>query len=126
MPSINDKIIAKSSKFWMKIHKMECKALKTVSFDNLLEAHREHQDNNEYKFLLKIKLINKYMWILDVMSIFSELNFPISELKSKNYEDGNSVLTIESIILNPAKIWFILKDLKKYLSSIDILKKSIE
>jgi hypothetical protein len=38
------------------------------------------------------------------MSIFSELNFPISELKTKNYEDGNNVLTIESIIYNPAKI----------------------
>jgi len=125
-PEVNDKIIAKSSKFWMKIHKMDCKALKTISFDNLLEAHWNNQKNNEYKFLLKIKMTNKHMWILDVMSIFSELNFPISELKTKNYEDGNNVLIIESIISNPAKVWFVLKDLKKYLGSIDILKKSIE
>ena len=75
MPSINDKIIAKSSKFWMKIHKMECKALKTVSFDNLLEAHREHQDNNEYKFLLKIKLINKYMWISNNLLYFNYIQY---------------------------------------------------
>lgn len=124
-PGINDKIIAKSSKFWMKIHKMDCKAFRTISFDNLLEAHRDSQETNEYSFLLKIKMTNKYMWILDVMSIFSELNFPISELKTRNHEDNN-ILTIESIISNPAKIWFLLKDLKKYLGSIDIIKKSIE
>lgn len=125
-PVISDKIIAKSSKFGMKIHRMDCKALKTISFDNLLEAHRDNQKNNEYRFLLKIKMINKNMWILDVMSIFSELNFPISELKTKIHEDGNNILIIDSIILNPAKVWFLLKDLKKYIGSIDILKKSIE
>lgn len=125
-PKFSDKIIAKSSKHWMKIHKMECKALKTISFDNLLEAHWNWQKTSEYKFLLKIRMINKYMWILDVMSIFSELNFPISELKTKNFEDGKNVLFIESLVSNPAKIWFLLKDLKKYLGSIDILRKSIE
>ncbi|MEI8252251.1 MAG: hypothetical protein WCG25_00520 [bacterium] len=45
----------------MKIHKMDCKALKTISFDNLLEAHWNNQKNNEYKFLLKIKMTNKHM-----------------------------------------------------------------
>lgn len=125
-PWIDDKIIAKSSKFWMKIHKMNCKALKTVSFDNLLEAHRNNQKNNEYKFLLKIKMFNKNVSIIDIMSVFSELNFPISEFKTKNSVDGINLLTIESVIFNPAKIWFLLKDLKKYLGSIDILKKDIE
>jgi hypothetical protein len=71
-------------------------------------------------------MMNKNMWVLDIMSIFSELNFPISELKTNNHEDGNNILIIESIISNPAKVWFLLKDLKKYISSIDILKKSIE
>jgi hypothetical protein len=40
---------------------MDCKALKTISFDNLLEAHRDAQNNNEYTFLLKIKMMNKNM-----------------------------------------------------------------
>jgi guanosine-3',5'-bis(diphosphate) 3'-pyrophosphohydrolase len=124
-PKLGDKTIAKSSKFWLKIHKMDCKALKTISFDSLLESHWDGQANSEYKFVLKMKILNKYMWMLDIMSVFSELNFPISELRTKNSESWIEILDIESLVLNPAKIWFLLKDLKKYTGSIDIIKKSI-
>lgn len=124
-PKTEDKVIAKSSKFGLKIHKMDCKALKTISFDNLLEAHWNGQENNEYKFVLKIKILNKYIWMLDIMSVFSELKFSISELRTRNSENWMEILDIESLVLNPAKIWFLLKDLKKYTGSIDIVRKSI-
>lgn len=125
-PNIWDKIISKSSKYGIKIHTMNCKALRTVSFVNLLEAHWDWEKAQEYNFLLKIKMLDKYMWILDIMSAYSQLNFPISQMTTKNSEDWTSILIIQSIISNPAKIWYLLKDLKNYTGSIDILRKKIE
>ncbi|MCF7834998.1 RelA/SpoT family protein [Candidatus Gracilibacteria bacterium] len=125
-PNIGDKIISKSSKYGIKIHTMNCKALRTVSFVNLLEAHWDGEKAQEYNFLLKIKMLDKYMGILDIMSAYSQLNFPISQMTTKNSEDGTSILIIQSIISNPAKIGYLLKDLKNYTGSIDILRKKIE
>lgn len=125
-PNLWDKIIAKSSKYGIKIHAMHCKALKTISFSNLLEAHWEWNTIQEYEFSLKIKMLDKYTWILDIMSTYSQLNFPISQMKTQNNEDGTSILIVQSIISNPAKISYLLKDLKNYTGSIDIIRKSIE
>lgn len=39
-PAVGDKIIARSGKDGIKIHRMDCVALQSVSYNKLLEAHR--------------------------------------------------------------------------------------
>jgi len=42
-PSPDDSIIAKSDTEGIKIHTLTCKALSTISFEKMLEAHRSNQ-----------------------------------------------------------------------------------
>lgn len=53
-PSVGDKIIARSGKDGIKIHRMSCVALQSVSYNKLLEAHWVGEQQNVYKFSLKI------------------------------------------------------------------------
>lgn len=42
-PTYGNKIIAKVDKHGIKIHNVNCIAMKTINFEKLLEAHREEQ-----------------------------------------------------------------------------------
>jgi len=124
-PNTHDKIIAKSGRDWIKVHKTSCKSLKTISFDKLLEAHREWQETNNYEVSIDLKIFNKYSSLLDVMTIFGDLHIVILQISIKNNGDWTSDIFLETEFKNPARIAFLLNSLKKYDDSIKVRKKKI-
>ena len=120
-----DKIIAKSSKLWIKIHNMSCKALKTVSYESLLEAHWADDLSTEYRFDLKLKFHPHELTIVDFLQVFSQFNVPLIEMSIKHTDDWYVFVDFSLQIDNPAKIAFVLKDLKKFSVSLEILRKVI-
>lgn len=124
-PQVWSKIIAKSTKFGIKIHTMECKALKTVSFDSLLEAHWVNEESNRYQFYLKVKFSPHELTIVDFLQIFSSLNLPLLEMTINHMETGDVIVDFLLQVNNPAKVAFLLKDLKKFSLSLEFLKKEI-
>ncbi len=124
-PKSEHKIIAKSTKEGIKIHTMTCKALKTVSFDSLLEAHWAGEESNRYRFSLQVKFSPRELTIVDFLQLFSQFHVPLLEMSIKSREDDEAIVDFTLQIDNPAKIAFVLKDLKKYSLSLEILKKRI-
>ena len=124
-PEAGQRIIAKTGKDGVKIHNLNCKSLKTISFDKLLEAHREWQEKTNYKVSMELRIYNKYWSILNIMTTFSELNIIILQISIKNNWDWSSTISLESEFSNPSKIAFLLNNLKKYDDSIHFIKKII-
>lgn len=124
-PKLGDKIIAKSTRQWIKVHTMHCKALKTISFDSLLEAHWDQESPNRYHFELQIKFSSRELTIVDFLQVFSQFNVQLSEISIKHGENAEVIVDFELQVDNPSKIAFILKDLKKFSLSLEILKKVI-
>lgn len=124
-PVIWQKIIAKAGRDWIKVHTTACKSLKTISFDKLLEAHREGEITNNYIVSIELVIMNKYSNLLDIMTIFSDLRMVILQVSIKNNGDGTSSIFLESEFKNPARIAFLVKSLKKYDDSIKINKEKV-
>jgi len=124
-PSAHDKIIAKSGRDWIKVHRTDCKSLKTISFDKLLEAHREWQETNNYWVFIELKIFNRYSNLLDVMTILWDLHIVILQVSIKNNWDWTSSIFLDSEFKNPARIAFLLNSLKKYDNSIKVHKRRI-
>ena len=124
-PAFGEKIIAKTGRAGIKIHSMECKSMKTVAFDKLLEAHRKGQEENQYQVDLEFKLSTKYGNIMNIVKLFSELHISVLQVSLRNLPDDTSLVTLESEFSNPAKIAFLLNSLKKFDDSVQIVKKKI-
>lgn len=124
-PKAWDKIIAKTWKDWIRIHALNCKSLKTISFDKLLEAHRKWEKTNSYNAIVELKIFNKYWNLLKIISILSDLHIPINKIEMINNWDLTSSINFESEFENPAKFFFLLNSLKKYDNSIQVTKKTI-
>ena len=119
------RIIAKTGKDGIKLHSLDCRAIKTISFDKLLEAHREWQEEDLYQVALEFKLATQYGNIMSIIKIFNELNISVHQVSLKNLPDWNSIVILESEFANPSRIAFLLNSLKKYDDSVHILKKKI-
>jgi len=122
-PKPSDSIIARTGKDGIKIHTLNCKALKTVSPSKLLEAHREGKSEQEYKMKIEMEAANKDGNIIKIMTLFSELNITITQISIQNLNSGKSKISLEIEFVNPTKIAYLLNDLKKYKNSIKIIKK---
>lgn len=125
-PNIEDKIIAKSGRHGIKIHAMRCKALKTVSYSNLLEAHRDGQDNNQYNFSMIIEIPHKYGNIIDMMQKLGELHLNIHHIGVKNNDNQNAEMSLDVIYTNPAQIDLLGNELKKYTDARNIKKRLLQ
>jgi (p)ppGpp synthase/HD superfamily hydrolase len=53
------KIIAKTGRDGIRIHTVDCRGIKTISFDKLLEAHRVGESDNVYKIWIDMKVSSK-------------------------------------------------------------------
>jgi (p)ppGpp synthase/HD superfamily hydrolase len=71
------KIIARSGSDGIKIHTMTCKALQTVSLDKLIKARREDQDPTVYNFDIEIKIEDRNINLISLLSILQELGITI-------------------------------------------------
>lgn len=72
-----------------------------------------------------MKFIPQELSIVDFLQTFSQFNAPLLEMSIKNRENKQVIVDFTLQIDNPAKIAFILKDLKKYSLSLEILGKHI-
>ena len=125
-PTIWDKIIWKSGRDGIKIHTLKCKALKTLSYSSLLEAHRKNAEvATTYVLNIKLRFSQKNVSIIDIISLFSSFSIPIFkfELWELNWK---TVAIIQWDISNPAKIWFLLADLRQSYPWVDIMSKELE
>ena len=124
-PLPGQKIIAKAGRDGIKVHTLECKSLKTISLEKLLEAHREGDTINNYGVSIELVIFNKYSNLLDIMTIFSDLCIVILQISIKNNGNGTSSIFLESEFKNPARIAFLVNSLKKYDDSIKINKEKV-
>lgn len=125
-PHTTDKIIWKSWRDGIKIHSLTCKALKTVSFWKLLEAHREGHSINNYKVFFGLEISDENINIIDIISIFSDLHIMLSKFSIQNTTDGNKIINIEADFNNPAKVDFLFNDLKKFWDFVKVINKKIQ
>ncbi|MDR2415586.1 MAG: hypothetical protein LBD75_03055 [Candidatus Peribacteria bacterium] len=125
-PHIGDKIIAKSGKEGIKIHTMHCKALKTISYSALLEAHRKsEQTSNTYTLHTQLQFSRDKVTIVDIISLFSAFSIPIFKFELEKITENRMVAFIEGEVSNPAKLSFLFADLSKNHASLEIISKSI-
>ncbi len=112
-PKPGDKIIAKSGKDWIKIHKISCSALKTVSFEKLLEAHWKWEKPACYSFKLCLEIIDKPGMLLKVLDIFSQFNINIQDIRVMDKKWDYTLVNIIVGLCNPSKSAFLIKELKQ-------------
>lgn len=124
-PNPQTKIIAKSTQDGIKIHTTSCKALKTISLDALMEAHRKSQASSPYFLKLKIRFLPKELSVMEFIQLFVQFNIQLTEMAIKHTENGQILVDFTLELDNPAKASFLLKELKKYQGSLSILKKQI-
>lgn len=124
-PVLGEKIIAKSNKDGIKIHALTCKALKTLSYEKILEAHRVGQLSQEYILKLTLLLPDKPGILLKLFQLLSELHINIDHITTENIDKEWSNVLLEISYMNPANIWLLLNDLKKNDDFIKIVKKEI-
>jgi (p)ppGpp synthase/HD superfamily hydrolase len=125
-PSPWDKIIAKSGREWIKIHTLRCKALKTLSYSSLLEAHRkESEKSTNYTLYIKLKFSQKKMSIIDIIALFSTFSIPIFKFELEKLDWKMTMATIEWDISNPAKIGFLLAGIRQNGSWIEVINKEL-
>lgn len=70
-PVYPSKIIAKSGKDGILIHTMSCKALRTVSFSYLLEAHWKEENPTIYTGIFTCTIPNTQKDLLSIIGVFS-------------------------------------------------------
>lgn len=126
LPTPADQIIAKSTALGLKIHAMRCKALKTISYDALMEAHWEEQGIALYHFSLKLKYLPRELSVMDFIQLFAQFKVSLVEMSIKHTDTGYAIVSFLLELDNPAKIAFILKELKKYHNSLTVLQKVIQ
>ena len=124
-PTPHERIIAKSTKDGIKIHAVSCKALKTISLDSLLEAHWQGDEASQYRFSMKVKFNPRELTIVDFLQSFAQFNIQLLEMSIKNTELTGVEVDFSLHLDNPAKASFLLKDLKKFSTSLEILRKQL-
>lgn len=124
-PTPQSKIIAKSTQDGIKIHATNCKALKTISLDALMEAHRKNQTFTPYFLSLKVRFLPRDLSVMEFIQLFVQFNIQLSEMSIKHTESGLILVDFILELDNPAKASFLIKELKKYQSILSILKKQI-
>ena len=88
-PTPQSKIIAKSTQDGIKIHATNCKALKTISLDALMEAHRKNQTFTPYFLSLKVRFLPRDLSVIELDNP-AKASFLIKELKK--YQSILSIL----------------------------------
>lgn len=118
-------IIAKSGKDWMKIHTLECSALKTINYDKLMEAHREWEEEWPYHVQFHFTVKNQSKVLIKILTIFAQLWVNI---QSVDFPSQKSEFVTWSIVWEfpiPSKVTFVLKHLEKLEPHIEVKKTII-
>lgn len=105
---------------------MNCKALKTVSYNSLLEAHRKDEEkSNTYDIQVQIQFIKRNVTMIDIIGMFNVFSIPIIKFELEKINDKTMLAKIEGEISNPAKLGFLFSDLQKNHQGIEIVSKHL-
>ncbi|MDR0369824.1 MAG: hypothetical protein LBH96_04925 [Candidatus Peribacteria bacterium] len=75
---------------------MSCKALKTISYSSLLEAHwKSDSMSNTYIIHLQLLYLKSKVTIVDVITLFSTFSIPIFKFELEKSGDNHMLATIE-------------------------------
>ncbi len=122
-PTTQDKIIAKTDKQGIKIHKVSCVAMKTVNFERLLEAHWNGYNDTVYKLEICFQVDTKIN-IIDMFSIIASLHIEITSFSMKNTPPYKMV-DLHITWVSPTKMQYMINSLKKFWNSIKVIRKKI-
>lgn len=123
-PHVWDKIIAKVAKENIKIHTMNCVWLKTSSFGKLLNAHWEGWEKNQYRIKLDIA-IDPSINIIDILKLFSDLQVELTQFSTKVTHNERRIISIEAEFISPSKIEYVINNLKKFGTFVEVIRKKI-
>lgn len=124
-PTSENKIIARSWKDGLKIHRMSCIALRSVNFEKLLEAHWHGDEMPLYECDLTLQCIDAPGVLMDILHVFTTLSFNIHRIHSESLAWWAQHVYITLVTQNPSKINYLLVELKKRNDIIKTIKKSI-
>ncbi len=125
LPNYGEKIIARMWKEWIKIHNTDCKALTSLSYDKLLEAHWQWEDPNKYILRMKLKALDQPWTLIQVLFVFSDYWVNISSINIEKQESEESLVNVDLEFENPWKMDFIIKELKNKYKLVKIISKNI-
>ena len=74
---------------------------------------------------MKVKFNPRELTIVDFLQSFAQINIQDLELSLKNSEHTGVEVDFSLHLDNPAKASFLLKDLKKFSTSLDIVRKQL-
>jgi (p)ppGpp synthase/HD superfamily hydrolase len=106
-PQPGTPIIAKSGKDGMKIHTLGCSALQTVHYNKLYKAHWSDSEETLYYLRLILQVDTGKGVLMQLLKIFDFYGVLVQSIQSS----GN-VLEVSLEFSNPAKMSYILDDLK--------------
>lgn len=125
-PKITDKIIAKTGKDGIKVHKLSCNAMKTISVSKLLEAHWQWSKPTTYFVTSKIST-DKNLNFIKILEIFTKFNITVQKFSIQDDSESNrKIIKIVWEINTPSQISMIAKYIKNYWKLIKVLKRIIE
>ena len=111
-PTINDNIIWKVTKEWIKIHSTKCKALKSVNFEKLIEAHWKNQEKQYYNVVFNFDISWKLENVVSILNLIQGLNVKV--LNINTFQDNDKdFLNVKVSIKLPTTLHLINQKLKK-------------
>lgn len=126
-PTVTDKIIARSGKDGIKIHTLSCRGVASVAPEKFLEAHRENDESTLYNCYMRLRTIdNSPSVLLKIFDIYASLGFNLEKIEYIRDPDGKSTyVDINSVTSYPAKIAYLLQELKKHTKIVKVLKREV-
>lgn len=124
-PIFPQKIIAKTWRDGIKVHNLECRALKTISPNKLLEAHRNGENKNIYTVISILKMDGELDFI-KVLEIFTKLQIEVNGFSIKDDKDNKyKIINLTWTLKNPWQIGMVREQIKKYWDKINLIKREI-
>jgi (p)ppGpp synthase/HD superfamily hydrolase len=125
-PIYPNKIIAKTGRTGIKIHDIKCKALKTVHPENLLEAHWEWENTENYSVITTI-LADKDINVIKFLEVFMKINIEINSFSVKSdISENKKIIKVTRWINNPSQSTMIRNEIKKFGNSIKVINREFE
>jgi len=116
-PTINDQIIWKVTNEWIKIHTTKCKALKSVNFEKLVEAHWKNQIKKDYIIFIHFDISWKLENVIPILNFVQDFNIKIWNINTFK-DNEKDFLDVIVYIKLPTTLYLINQKLKKELKKL--------
>lgn len=116
-PTTKDKIIWKVTKDGIKIHDIKCKALRSVNFNKLIEAHWKNQEKQNYNILLHFDISWKLENVVSILNLINNINIKVVHINTFKENDKDFIDIVISIKV-PTILYYLNQKLKKEWNSL--------